>query len=88
MHLPINFKSPNNISKWQVGFNSAFKGLIFLSSTESSKITKGKHIDKHVGRLAYGVLYIGTIVSGILQTLWTTTKMEAKFFSEIFACIH
>jgi hypothetical protein len=27
MHLPINVKSPNNISKWQVGFNSAFKGL-------------------------------------------------------------
>jgi hypothetical protein len=28
MHLPINVKSPNNISKWQMGFNSAFKGLI------------------------------------------------------------
>jgi hypothetical protein len=30
MHLPINVKSPNKISKWQVGFNSAFKGLIAL----------------------------------------------------------
>jgi hypothetical protein len=28
MHGPINVKSRNNISKWQVGFNSAFKGLI------------------------------------------------------------
>jgi hypothetical protein len=28
MHGPINVKSPNNTSKWQVGFNSAFKGLI------------------------------------------------------------
>ena len=28
MHVPINVKSPNNISKWQMGFNSAFKGLI------------------------------------------------------------
>jgi hypothetical protein len=28
MHGPINFKSPNNISKWQMRFNSAFKGLI------------------------------------------------------------
>jgi hypothetical protein len=28
MHLPINVKSPNNISKWQMEFNSAFKGLI------------------------------------------------------------
>jgi hypothetical protein len=28
MHVPINVKSPNNISKWQMGFNSAFKGLM------------------------------------------------------------
>jgi hypothetical protein len=27
MHLPINVKSPNNISKWQMEFNSSFKGL-------------------------------------------------------------
>jgi len=27
MHVPINVKSPNNTSKWQMGFNSAFKGL-------------------------------------------------------------
>jgi hypothetical protein len=27
MHAPINVKSPNNISKRQMGFNSAFKGL-------------------------------------------------------------
>jgi hypothetical protein len=26
--LTHNVKSPNNISKWQMGFNSAFKGLI------------------------------------------------------------
>jgi hypothetical protein len=30
MHGPINVKSPNNISKWQMGFNSAFKGLMLL----------------------------------------------------------
>jgi hypothetical protein len=28
MHGPINVKFPNNISKWHMGFNSAFKGLI------------------------------------------------------------
>jgi hypothetical protein len=28
MHGPINVKTPNNISKWHMGFNSAFKGLI------------------------------------------------------------
>jgi hypothetical protein len=26
---PINVKSPNNTSKWQMEFNSAFKGLNF-----------------------------------------------------------
>jgi hypothetical protein len=30
MHGPINVKSPNNTSKWQMGFNSAFKGLRVL----------------------------------------------------------
>jgi hypothetical protein len=28
MHGDINVKSPNNTSKWQMGFNSAFKGLM------------------------------------------------------------
>jgi hypothetical protein len=28
MHGPININLPNNTSKWQMGFNSAFKGLI------------------------------------------------------------
>jgi hypothetical protein len=28
MHGPIKFKSPNNISEWQMGFNSTFKWLI------------------------------------------------------------
>jgi hypothetical protein len=27
MHGPINVKSPNNISEWLMGINSAFKGL-------------------------------------------------------------
>jgi hypothetical protein len=27
MHGPIKVKSPNNTSKWQMGFNLAFKGL-------------------------------------------------------------
>jgi hypothetical protein len=30
-YVPINVKSPN-ISKWQMGFNSAFKGLNLLLS--------------------------------------------------------
>jgi hypothetical protein len=27
MHLPINVKYPNNISKWHMGINSVFKVL-------------------------------------------------------------
>jgi hypothetical protein len=39
MHVPINVKSPNNISKWQMGFNSAFKGLIYVYSMSVCVIT-------------------------------------------------
>ena len=31
MHGPINVKSPNNISEWQMGFNSTYKGLSHIS---------------------------------------------------------
>jgi hypothetical protein len=31
MHGPTNVKSPNNTSKWQMGINSPFKGLIHVS---------------------------------------------------------
>jgi hypothetical protein len=34
MHGPINVKSPNNTSKWQMGFNSAFKGLNTLKKED------------------------------------------------------
>jgi hypothetical protein len=48
MPVPINVKSPNNISKWQMGFNSAFKGLTSAldhggwSTPLSSRFTLGK----------------------------------------------
>jgi hypothetical protein len=38
MHGPINVKSPNNTSKWQMGFNSAFKGLIKFDLLRMGKI--------------------------------------------------
>jgi hypothetical protein len=38
MHLPINVKSPNNISKWQMGFNLAFKGLKPFYSNKVQKL--------------------------------------------------
>jgi hypothetical protein len=38
MHGPINVKSPNNIGKWQMEFNSAFKGL--TTKSMGKKITR------------------------------------------------
>jgi hypothetical protein len=38
MHGPIKVKSPNNISKWQMGFNSAFKGLMFFNKSASRPV--------------------------------------------------
>jgi hypothetical protein len=35
MHGPINVIFPNKTSKWQMGFNSAFKGLSFHRSLRS-----------------------------------------------------
>jgi hypothetical protein len=38
MHGPINVKSPNNISEWQMGFNSAFKGLMKCATSSSMDV--------------------------------------------------
>jgi hypothetical protein len=37
MHGPINVKPPNNTSKWQMGFNSASKGLILTAAWHLQK---------------------------------------------------
>jgi hypothetical protein len=55
MHVLINVKSPNNISKWQMRFNSAFKGLTkfrryLLPTSSMSKIFS----QKDILRLKYG----------------------------------
>jgi hypothetical protein len=36
MHVLINVKSPNNISKWQMGFNSAFKRVKSIFNGKNS----------------------------------------------------
>jgi hypothetical protein len=55
MHLPINVKSPNNISKWQMGFNSAFKALIsFLNNVKSSEYIK---VALHYRNFKYNTFY-------------------------------
>jgi hypothetical protein len=57
MHVPINFKSPNNIRKWQMGFNSAFNPL----NTKLNPICHflallGAHPILHVSRIRVKVL--------------------------------
>jgi hypothetical protein len=57
MHVAINVKSPNNISKWQMGFNSAFKGLMhkivncivlmYLAVFYSQHYKNGRLSDRH-----------------------------------------
>jgi hypothetical protein len=51
MHGPIKVKSPNNTSKWQMGFNSAFKGLknIDFWVDDLEGVTKVKPVTKRAG---------------------------------------
>jgi hypothetical protein len=64
MHGPINVKSPNNTSKGQMGFNSAFKGL-------SAKLNPICHLLELLG--AHHILHISRIrVKGRKQ--WSVEK--------------
>jgi hypothetical protein len=40
MHGPINIKSPNNTSKWQMGLNLAFKELNVDAKPEKLRLSK------------------------------------------------
>jgi hypothetical protein len=53
MHGPIKVKSPNNTNKWQMGFNSAFKGLITTVGLTLEIIT----IDLNTGKTS--LLFFG-----------------------------
>ena len=46
MHGSINVKSPNNTSKLQMGFNSAFKGLMSQMLVESLPGISLSHLQK------------------------------------------
>jgi len=51
MHGPINVKSPSNTSKWQMGFNSAFKGL---NTTSTNVFKKKTEVTYFTATLRYG----------------------------------
>jgi hypothetical protein len=44
MHGHINVKSPNNISEWQMGFNSAFKRLKALRRKKGQNASPAKRM--------------------------------------------
>jgi hypothetical protein len=54
MYLTIKVKSPSNISKWQMGFDPAFKGLMFCvqeSLTTLGAGTSGVHKPASTGEI-------------------------------------
>jgi hypothetical protein len=53
MHGPIKVKSPNNTSKWQMGFNSAFKGLKYYF-LRNFKIFSTVYLEE-----IYDIMYFG-----------------------------
>jgi hypothetical protein len=66
MHGTINVKSPNNISKWQMGFNSAFKGLnAELNPTCHFLALVGAHPIFHVSSIRVNVINVCNILNVI-----------------------
>jgi hypothetical protein len=81
MHGPINVKSPNNTSKWQMGINSAFKGLNCedskrkLHPTSSPKYELPGDYDPHNGARKH-TFFWNTPKTGILSQ---GTKFRKSF---------
>jgi hypothetical protein len=68
MQLPIYVKSPNNNSKWQMGFNSAFRGL---KPGFSSLVLKRAALEERTG-VAYCIYVFRVaqkiyVVSGLIR---------------------
>jgi len=69
MHVPINVKSPNNINEWQMGFNSAFKGLMRPAGTDIScrglyswRVRKMQCCHLHHHPLSFSLQYVLMII--------------------------
>jgi hypothetical protein len=59
MHLPINVKSPTNISKWQVGFNSAFKGLKKTQKATKCSDNRTIRLIAHIAQIVSRIIRVG-----------------------------
>jgi hypothetical protein len=58
MHGPINVKSPNNSSKWQMRFNSAFKGLTGFVASYSRHELWPELLRSHENRNVINLMFI------------------------------
>jgi hypothetical protein len=72
MHGPIIVKFPNNISKWQMGFNSAFKGL------NSHNMTN---------KCIYDVLFAHRIISITVAFVMRVAYKIAKNPKKLLKCV-
>jgi hypothetical protein len=64
MHGPIKIRSPDNTSKWQMGFNSAFKGLnAELNPICHLLVLLGAHHILHISRIKVKEYMINTTTS-------------------------
>ena len=75
MHVSINVKSSNNTSKWQMGFISAFKGLImqgkqFRTNPLNAELNPICHLLILIGDLKF----IGPCILSIFQ--YISNKMQ------------
>jgi hypothetical protein len=69
MRVPINVKPPNNTSKWQMGFNLAFKGLI-------QRVPSVHYIGSDSGSST-----AITLVPAVVETFLTPINLVASGFS-------
>jgi hypothetical protein len=74
MHLPINVKSPNNISKCQMEFNSAFKGLRSICAIDCAFVSS---MQIHYMNIAYG---IGAV------TRLPDSQRISSYYNSLFIC--
>jgi len=77
MHVPINVKSPNNISEWQMEFNSAFKGLI--KHERNNKIKTSNYKDAHAGKQSNSVT--STIITIVINIITAVQRLKCNLYN-------
>jgi hypothetical protein len=77
----MNVKSPNNISKWQMGFNSAFKGLIALKYAIYNMMCRKRLRWSRSSVLAFGTQVRG-FTPGRSRRIFRTKKSSTRLPSE------